>query len=166
MGAVAEKLDFGDRVRNLMRSMADLPQVECPLRHHFSPGVYVREIFMPAGSVIVGKVHKTEHLNILQSGHVLIATPDGPPIELVGPVTFVSKAGVQKTLYILSDTTWSTVHVTDLRDLEQLEAALIEPGDYPAFDRSEERQAISNAAAAEYLQLAVTTETEKEPCLG
>ena len=101
---------------------------------------------MPAGSVIVGKKHRTEHLNIIQRGKVALAGPDGP-IILEGPVTFTSHAGVQKTLYIMEETVWSTIHVTELRDLESLERELIEPGDYPVFDRSAERAAITNAAA-------------------
>jgi hypothetical protein len=43
----------------------------------------------------------------------------------------VSKAGVQKVLYILTDMTWQTVHVTDETDLEKLEELLIEPMQVP-----------------------------------
>ena len=79
-----------------------MAQVECSLKHHFAPGVYVREIFMPAGSVIIGKIHRTEHFNIIQQGAVSLFG-DGTCEYLRAPHTFVSKPGVQKVLYIHED---------------------------------------------------------------
>jgi len=145
--AVPSHLTWREKIAYLVRSFGADPQVDCPLKHHFAPGVYIREIFMPAGAVVIGKIHKTEHFNIIQQGRVRIFDPEGA-LELAGPVTFVSKPGVQKVLYIAEDTVWSTVHLTDERDLEKLEAALIEPDDaYPALDRTFERLAIARAAA-------------------
>lgn len=154
---VANK-NWKDQLQNLISVMGELEQTPCPLKHYFLPGTYIREIFMPAGTVVVGKIHKTEHFNIIQKGKVGICQVEGPMI-LEGPCTFTSKAGVQKTLFIIEDTVWSTVHLTDLRDLETLEAALIEPDPlYLNLDRSEERLAIQHAAAAESNRLAITSE--------
>lgn len=145
--SVPSHLTWREKIAFLVRRFGADTQVDCPLKHHFAPGVYIREIFMPAGAVVIGKIHKTEHFNIIQRGRVRIFDPEGA-LELEGPVTFVSKAGVQKVLYIAEDTVWSTVHLTDERDLEKLEAALIEPDDaYPALDRTLERLAIAKAAA-------------------
>lgn len=135
-----------EKIATLVQGFSELPQIECPLKHYFAPGVYVREIFMPAGAVVIGKIHKTEHFNIIQRGCVSLISENGEREVLRGPTTFVSGAGVQKVLYIHEDTVWSTVHVTDERDLEKLEAQLIEPADYPLFDRSHERAAIEAAA--------------------
>lgn len=136
-----------EKIAYLVREMGALPQVQCPLNHYFAPGVYVREIFMPAGSVVIGKIHKTEHFNIIQRGCVSLIGADGSRELLRGPHTFVSKAGVQKVLYIHEDTVWTTIHITDERDLEKLEAMLIEPDEsYPQLDRTEERLAIEKAA--------------------
>lgn len=131
-----------EKIRFLMQEFSAVPQVECPLKHYFAPGVYIREIFMPADSIIIGKIHKTEHFNIIQQGRLTIMHDDYTAAELKAPHTFVSKPGVQKVLYIHEDTVWSTVHITEERDLDKLEAALIEPDDYPLFDRTAERLAI------------------------
>ena len=139
-------LDWKEKIAHLVHEFAKAPQTECPLKHHFAPGVYIREIFMPAGSIVIGKIHKTEHFNIIQRGCVSLIGADGEREVLRGPITFVSKAGVQKVLYIHEDTVWSTVHITDERDLETLEAQLIEPADYPLLDRTVERLAIAEAA--------------------
>ena len=134
-----------EKVAYLVKEMGAIPQVECTLKHYFAPHVYIREIFMPAGSVVIGKIHKTEHFNIIQKGSVTLMNEDGSKETLTGPVTFISKGGVQKVLYIHDDTVWSTVHITENRDLESLEAELIEPMDYPRVNRTLERLEISKA---------------------
>jgi hypothetical protein len=96
-----------------------------PSRIDFAPGVYLREIFMPADTVVIGKVHKTKHFNILIQGACLIVHNDGRREELRAPCTFVSDCEVQKVLYILEDMIWQTVHVTDETDLAALESILI-----------------------------------------
>ena len=141
------EIPWKEKIAYLVQEMASFPQVECPLKHYFPPHAYVREIFMPAGSIVIGKIHKTEHINIIQKGKVTLVKEDGTRETLEGPLTFVSKAGVQKALYIHEDTVWSTVHVTENRDLESLEAELIEPNDYPLFDRTIE--SLNLLAAAE-----------------
>ena len=45
--------------------------ITCPLKHSFSENIYVREIFIPAGHLITGKIHKHEHPNFLLSGVVV-----------------------------------------------------------------------------------------------
>lgn len=104
-----------------------MPQVECPLEHHFAPGLYLRQIFMPADTVVIGRIHKTEHFNILVQGACLIVHDDGSREELRAPKVFVSKAGVQKTLYVLEDMIWMTTHVTEETDMEMLDSMLVEP---------------------------------------
>lgn len=97
--------------------------VEMPVKHNFSPGVYVREIAIPAGTVIVGKVHKTRYLNIVQSGLVTIMTPYRKFL-VAGPCTFESFEGEQKIGIVHEDCVWSTVHVTDETDPDKIVEAI------------------------------------------
>jgi hypothetical protein len=124
-------VDLKQKLAYLVHEFKKIDQVDCPVTHRYAPGVYLREIFMPAGSIVIGKIHKTEHFNILLSGSCLLRHDDGTVERLESPRTFVSKAGVQKVLYILTDMTWQTVHVTDETDLEKLEELLIEPMQVP-----------------------------------
>lgn len=151
MNAVVKKVEptWKEKVSFLVDEFSAIPQVECPLKHHFAPHIYIREIFMPAGSIVIGKIHKTEHFNIIQKGCVTLLSDDGSKETLEGPITFVSKAGVQKVLYIHEDTVWSTVHITENRDMESLEAEIIEPDDYPRMNRTLERIGIIKAAKEE-----------------
>lgn len=105
---------------NLAAFMQTLPQMDAPVTHHFSDGVYVREIFMPAGMLIVGKIHKTKHLNIIQQGACRVVTPTRI-LDIKGPYTFESDPGEQKIVYMYTDVTWSTVHVTEETSLDEIE---------------------------------------------
>ena len=91
---------------------------DCILTHHFAPvveeygcGTYARELFIPKGTVLTGKIHKLPHLNILAKGKLVVLTEKGRE-TFKAPVTFVSPAGVKRAGYILEDTVWITVHLT------------------------------------------------------
>jgi len=111
-------------IESVEAQLLALPQVELPLNHQFAPGVYLREIFMPAGTFVIGHEHTTEHFNIVTAGRALVMIA-GEPFEITAPATFVSKAGVRKVLYILEDMRWMTVHPSHETDIEKLEGELI-----------------------------------------
>jgi hypothetical protein len=102
---------------------------EMPLRHFFAPGVCLREITMAAGLLVVGKMHATEHLNIITRGDVTVLTDSGPLRITITthPYVFVSKAGVKKVLYCHEETVWMVPHLTDTIDLVDLEKEVIIP---------------------------------------
>lgn len=118
---------FPEKIGALVEHMRKLPQTDCPVKHHFSPGLYLREISMPAGTVVIGRIHKTEHFNILVQGSCAIVHEDFTREVLRAPMVFVSKAGVQKALVILEDMIWMTTHVSDETDLNKLETLLVDP---------------------------------------
>jgi hypothetical protein len=122
-----EVTEFQRKVSELGRHLSRLNQTQCPVTHRFAPGVYLREIAMPADTVVIGRVHKTEHFNVLIKGACLIVHADGSREELRAPMTFVSGAGVQKVLYILEDMIWQTIHVTPETDMQKLEESIVEP---------------------------------------
>ena len=97
---------------------------DCPVVHRFTPGCYLREIFMTKGTRIIGKIHATEHFNIILKGKVTVLTAEGRE-DFEAPHTFISKAGVQKIVVIHEDCLWQTVHVTDKTDLEEIEKEVI-----------------------------------------
>lgn len=128
-GALVEstELTHAQQITYLVNEMAKMPQVPCPLKHHFAPGLYLREISMPADTVVIGRIHKTSHFNILVKGACFIVHDDGSREELRAPMIFVSQAGVQKVLYIIEDMIWMTTHPSDETDIEKLDAMLVEP---------------------------------------
>jgi quercetin dioxygenase-like cupin family protein len=116
-------------IHALQDIMLDMPEeekfdIESMTSHHFAPGVYAREYFIPKGSVVIGKIHKTEHFNIVCKGKCSVSTEDGP-LVFEGPCVFVSRPGVKKAVYAFEDTTWITIHVTEETDLERIEEEVI-----------------------------------------
>ena len=131
---VPAQVDIRTLLAGLEEMMSTMPQVELPLKHIFTTGVYAREIFIPAGTCVTGKIHRHAHLNFISRGHVTVRTKDGIE-ELRGPCTMVSSAGTKRALVAHEDTIWTTIHAnpTDERDLEKLEAFIIAP-DYDALE--------------------------------
>ncbi len=120
-----------EAIKALARTLAHGPCVEIKPVHRFAPGLYVRELTVPAGHVIVGKIHKRETLNILLKGSALLAC-DGKVERVSAPLTFISGPGRQKAAIALEDMTWMNVHATTETDLVKIEQEFIEPD--PEFD--------------------------------
>ena len=100
--------------------------INCPLKHSFSNGMYVREIFIPAGTYLTGKIHKHDHPNFLLKGKVKVATEEGIQ-ELTAPLSMISKAGTKRALLVIEDCVWVTVHqnLSNTQDLAELEDMII-----------------------------------------
>ena len=98
-----------------------------PVTHHFTPGLYSREIFMPAGAVVVSKIHRTEHPFVVSKGRCLVYRNQNEWDRIEAPYFGVTKPGTRRVLLILEDTIWTTFHPTELTDVAEIEAAIIEP---------------------------------------
>lgn len=105
--------------------IAEYPQAECPVRHHFGPGIYIREVLIPAGTLILGHRHKNPHTNILVKGRIKFLNDDGNVIELAGPSVIISASG-RKLAFAMEDTVWQNVYATEERDVAKLEEQLLD----------------------------------------
>ena len=103
----------------------DVGPASCPVQHHFAPGAYGREMTLPAGLVVVGKIHKHAHINVISKGRVQVFTEQEGVLELAAPCTFVSSPGTKRVVHVLEETVWTTVHVTDKTDLAEIEREVI-----------------------------------------
>lgn len=121
---VVEQVSQREKVERLERVLEQAPQAECPVQHHFAPGVYLRTMVVPKGVIATGAVHKTEHLTIV-AGHCVLTTDEGPR-EFIGYETFVSKPGAKRAIVAIETTVVTTVHPTEERDLDKLCALLTE----------------------------------------
>jgi len=104
--------------------MRTMPQVEMPVVHHFSKGVYARELHIPAGTILTGKIHKYPQLNILSKGEISVLTEEGVK-RVSAPFHIVSPAGTKRIAYAHSDCVWTTVHGTEETDVDKIEAQFI-----------------------------------------
>lgn len=126
-----------DEIMRLEEAIATLPQIDPePLtKHHFAPGIYTRELFIPAGTILTGKIHRHEIMNVLVSGALKVTTDEGIQY-LTGPMIFNSKAGTKKAAVTLTDVIWLNIHPTESTDLEEIEREFIAP----SFDALEQEE--------------------------
>jgi hypothetical protein len=103
------------------------------LVHYHAPGVYARELFIPAGTLIIGKIHKHAHHNNISLGKIAVAT-EFDSYVITAPHSFVSLPGTKRVVYALEDTIWTTYHHTDTADLAVIEESTI-AATYDDFDQ-------------------------------
>lgn len=127
-------LSTRDKVNIIEAEMFKHEQLELPVKHHFSQGVYARELFIPAGTLLTGKIHKFQQLNILSAGEISVMTEDGMK-RVSAPFAVVSPPGTKRIAYAHTDCVWTTIHGTDETDLEKIETHFIaeSEADYAAF---------------------------------
>ena len=93
-----------------------------PVKNWLAPGVYCREIHLPADSVVVGRIHRFDHMSILSKGRVTVVTEYGRE-EYTAPASFLSPAGTKRAVWTHEDAIWTTIHPNpdDEQDIETLE---------------------------------------------
>jgi hypothetical protein len=99
--------------------------VELETWHHFADGLVARTIFIPAGTVLTGAMHKAEALNIA-AGDISVTTAHGVR-RITGYAVLPSLADSKRAGIAHADTYWTTVHVNpgNERDIAKLEDALV-----------------------------------------
>lgn len=136
---IRENDNIIDELESVMIQSQDI--IDAPLQHKFTDGMYIREIFMPAGSLWTSKIHKTEHPYVVSYGKVAVSIDNNDWYEITAPYTGITKPGTRRVLYILEDCIWTTFHRVDgmksqYNDLpkeevekivEQIENRILEP---------------------------------------
>lgn len=88
------------------------------LTHHFTDidneygcGLYGREMFMPKGTLVVGKIHKRQGLNFLLKGKIYVATEFGKT-WYTAPCIIKGEANVKRVVFASEDSIFVNVHLT------------------------------------------------------
>jgi hypothetical protein len=108
------------QISTLYSATVAQPQIQCEEKHHFGPNIYIKEVTMPAGALIIGKHHRMEHLCNMVSGRMFILQDDGSKKELVAPMTFMAPPG-RKIAYIVETVVFQNIYSTSETDIEKLE---------------------------------------------
>ena len=122
-------------ILNSMVNIAD----ELPVKHTVFGGMYYRELFIPEGVVLTGKIHLEDHICILSQGDLSVMTDDGVK-RVQAPYTFKASAGIKKIGYAHTDCTFATVHITDLTSIDEIEEKLFSDGDITWVDEIMNKQ--------------------------
>jgi hypothetical protein len=128
-----------DHVRQLERAIrSDLPQydIDALTSHHFCTGMYARELFIPKGGVIVGKMHAQPNFFFLAVGEMTLWTDHGMK-RVKAPFMCMTKPGDKRAGYAHEDSITFNFHSNpdDCTDLVELEARYITPEQLTGPDR-------------------------------
>lgn len=117
--------DVRERVLAVERRIQQTAQVDCPVRHYFIPGMYAREITIPAGTMITGAVHKQESIVVLSAGRMRLMTEDGE-LDIAAPFTMTVLPGAKNLAVAVEDCVWTNFFATTETDLDKLVELLTE----------------------------------------
>ena len=139
MNAIVEqlsnKIPNKEQIGRLQEEISKLQQIEPSTEHYFANGMYCRKMFMPAGMLVVGKLHKQDHFFICTKGEIVAWTENGMKNLCAGDI-IESKLGTKRVIYAVTDSIITNVHKTDKTDLDEIEAELIEFDETALFDSS------------------------------
>ena len=107
----------------LEKVLLTLEQVECPVSHYHIEGVYVRSMFIPAGTVLTGAIHNKENVSILAQGTIRVTNGTESKV-ITAPYIMVDQPGIKRLGVAETDVTFINVWRTDLTDIESLEKEL------------------------------------------
>lgn len=119
-----------ERIDELEAELIDgFAAVDCPVIHKFCDKMYIREIFMAAGTLLTSRIHVTEHPFVVSMGKVSVKIDNGEWELIEAPYSNITKEGTRRILYIHNDTIWTTFHVNldNCTDVEEIEKRILEP---------------------------------------
>ncbi len=115
--------DGAGSVERLQAAMLKHPQWQPDETGHlFHGGHYIRALWRPAGVLIVGKRHKVAHLYLVVSGSVRIGEE-----TFHAPHLIQCQPGTKRAVYALTDALCVTFHATTAKDVDAVEAEIVEP---------------------------------------
>ena len=124
--AIIESVSLNDAeinrnsIKMLTEAMLQGPSIEMPVKHIFHAGMYAREIVIPKDTLIVGRIHKFDHFDIMASGDITVSTDYGEPKRLKGFNLIESFSGKQKVAYTHEETVWINFNCAEERDPEEM----------------------------------------------
>lgn len=138
-----ENLNTRDKVIFAEKLMKQLPQRELKVEHDFSFGVYARILYIPADTILVGKLHKYPQINLIRQGELSVLV--GNEIKrLKAPCVVASPAGTKRIAQVHRDTVWVTIHGTNLKDVDLIEQAFIAQDEKEYLEFIRNRKCLEN----------------------
>jgi hypothetical protein len=99
--------------------LAQLPQLQVPVIHRFTEGLYIREIHVPAGTVFTSRTHKTQHPFVISKGTCDIVDEKGNITRVSAPHTGITEIGTRRVFAVYEDLVLTCFHPTTLTDPDE-----------------------------------------------
>lgn len=116
--SLAQGAKWREKLQRLDEELLKYPQIDLPITHRYSRGVYSRTMYMPRGTILTGRIHKYSQINILLRGEVSVLTEEGM-VRVKAPFVVESPAGTKRAMYAHEESEWMTIMGTDITDPDQ-----------------------------------------------
>ena len=110
-------------------AMSKLPRVEIPVVNRFVEGMYIREVTIPEGAILTSMTHKTEHPFVISKGTIMVTSDNEGSVVYEAPYTGITKPHTRRALRALTETVWTTFHLTDETDVDKICDEILEKKD-------------------------------------
>lgn len=119
-------------------AMAQHEPFECPIVHRFAPGLYIREMTLPAGVLTTSMEHKTAHAFVVSKGKIEVISENEGAVIYEAPYCGITQPGTRRMAYAVEETVWTTFHVTEETDVETIANEILEPRSNPLLGEGQE----------------------------
>lgn len=110
---------------NIEQTIVDCAEDNSQADHYFGEGVYARSLLIPAGTVVIGKVHKQDRICIIAQGSCTFID-EWQKKTVEAPYIGEFKAGSKTAVYAHTDTLWVACLGTELQDPDTVIEELVE----------------------------------------
>jgi hypothetical protein len=114
-------------IENVQNALLQHEQADIQIEHVFTPGLYTRICRIPAGTLLVSAIHRSEHPFVVLEGKCRVFSENEGPVIYQAPYQGVTQPGTKRIIYTESAVTWLTFHATHLTDPLEIGKHIIEP---------------------------------------
>ena len=95
---------------------------EFPITNNFTDGLYMRQMKMKAGTMVISAIHHTNHFWFLLSGKVVVEN-ENEIVEHIAPCWSYSLKGTKRLIKCVEDCVWINViaNPSDTKDMKTIE---------------------------------------------
>jgi quercetin dioxygenase-like cupin family protein len=111
-------------VSDIHKELSGTFEVDLGTVHHFSDGLYAKQMLIPKGYVAGSHSHEYSHMSILAKGHVIVST-DTSSTEYAAPACIEIVKHTLHNIEALEDSVWFCVHATEETNLKLIDNVLI-----------------------------------------
>lgn len=123
---------------NIEVLITQLPEGRTGIKDVFAPGIYCRFMWVPRGSILTSKIHRTEHVFMVTKGRIFVYDGIHKGVILKAPFDGKTMPDTRRLGIALDDTIWVNIHPTRIKPknespeavakaVEKIERVIIEP---------------------------------------
>ena len=95
------------------------------IQHHFSDGLYAKQMSLPSGHMACQHKHNYDHLSILAQGKVRVLFDNDIVETYTAPACINIVKDLNHTILALEDSVWFCIHHTEETDVNKVDQVLI-----------------------------------------